>query len=139
LAALAGAPAALDLGKVVDRAFASETLPLRAKLLVFAVVSRTLGCPAFEGACLDKLIGAGLSAEGARAALDHLASPELSPLEARLAPIARETVRYQKPATIQRRMHDLAEHLSPPELLDAIGTFALANALGRLTVLLNRC
>jgi AhpD family alkylhydroperoxidase len=139
LAALDGAPGAIGLRETIDRAFASEALPLRAKILVFAVVSRTLGCPAFEHACFDQLIAGGLSKDGVRAALDHLASPELTPLEARLVPIARETVRYQKPAMIQRRMHDLAQHLTPPELLDAIGTFALANALGRLTVLLNRC
>ena len=139
LEALEGAPAAFAMRRVIDGAFASQTLPLRAKLLVFSVVSRTLGCAAFEAQSVSQLEAAGLSPQGARAALDNLASPELTPLEARLVPIARETVRYQKPVTVQRRMHELSKHLSPPELLDAIGTFALANALGRLTVLLNRC
>ena len=49
---------------------------------------------------------------------------------------ARETVRYQT-ATIQRRMRELAPGLSAPEILETVGVVALANAIGRLSVLLD--
>lgn len=139
LKAVDGSPAAHQLKRMVDAAFASKVLPLRSKLLVTAVIARTLGCSAFEQDAIAQLETLGLPEADTRRALDHLASPKLTPTEARLVPIARETVRYAKPSTVQRRMHELAELLDPPELLEAIGIFGVANALGRLSVLLQRC
>ena len=58
--------------------------------------------------------------------------------EARLVPFARETVRYQ-PAAIQRRMRELARGLSPEEVLEAVGIAALANAVCRMSVVIDAC
>lgn len=139
LAAVDGSPSTHELKRTIDAAFASEVLPLRTKLLMTAVIARTLGCNAFEAGTIGLLEGMDLTASDTRRILDHLSSPKLTPVEAQLIPIARETVRYAKPSTVQRRMHELAEVLTPPELLEAIGICGLANALGRLSVLLRRC
>jgi len=53
-------------------------------------------------------------------------------------PFARETVRYQ-PLAIQRRTRELARELSIEEVIEAAGVAALANAVGRLSVLLETC
>jgi hypothetical protein len=53
-------------------------------------------------------------------------------------PLARETVRYQA-ADIQRRMFQVLGPMSPEERLEAVGVLAFANALCRLSVLLDAC
>jgi len=134
-----GVPAAVALRLRIDHMLASETLPLRTRLLSLAVIARTLGCSASEAEALRGLVVQGLAPAEVMEILDHLASPRLTPLEAQLVPVARATVRYQQPGQIQRRMRELAAQVAPAQLLDAIGTFAIANALARLTVLLDRC
>jgi len=66
----------------------------------------------------------------------NLGSPKLDAREAKLVPFGRETVRYQT-AAIQRRMRELTPGLSAPEILETVGVVALANAIGRLSVLLD--
>jgi AhpD family alkylhydroperoxidase len=139
LAALDGVPAAPRLRRFIDETFASPALPSRSKHLIFAVVARTLGCRALEAEASEALQSQGLEASDVADILDNLASPMLTALETRLVPLARETVRYLKPMPVQQRMRELSAHLSPAELLEMSVTFALANALGRLTVLLDRC
>lgn len=135
---LEGSPCAPALAQLIDDALASDVLPRRAKLVVFAVVARTIGCmrmgPLVEGMLLDE----GLTREGLAGILAHLSSPELTPLEAELVPFARETVRYRYDA-IQSRTREFARGHTPEETLEAIGIAALANALTRLSILLEHC
>ena len=58
--------------------------------------------------------------------------------EQMLVPFARETVRYQ-PADIQRRMREVTAGMRPPEIVELAGVVSLANAVGRLSVLLDVC
>ena len=51
-------------------------------------------------------------------------------------PFARETVRYQ-PAAIQRRVRETCDAMSLEETLETVGIVALANALCRLSVVLD--
>ncbi len=67
--------------------------------------------------------------------LANLASPRLDERESRLVPFARETVRYQ-PAVIQERIRDVARGRDPDEMVEMVATVALANAVGRLSVIL---
>ena len=64
--------------------------------------------------------------------LSHLQSPALTPPERALLGFARETVWYQA-AGIQRRARALRDEIGAPQLLEAIGVLALANALCRLS------
>src|SRR5437660_303872 len=70
--------------------------------------------------------------------LANLGSPQLDAREARLVPFARETVRYQ-PAAVQRRMRELAHGLTAEEIVEAVGVAALANAVCRMSVVIDAC
>jgi alkylhydroperoxidase family enzyme len=63
--------------------------------------------------------------------LSHLDAPELDAIERLLVPFARETIWYE-PAVLQRRARTLRDHLSSPQLLEAIGVASLANGLCRM-------
>ncbi|HYV56503.1 MAG TPA: carboxymuconolactone decarboxylase family protein [Candidatus Nitrosopolaris sp.] len=134
--ALGDSPAAGVIRRMVDGAWTSPVLPRRTRALLLAVVARALGCAYSEGEARRLLAAEGLAAADVDEILTHLGSPRLDPREARLVPFARETVRYQ-PAAIQRRAREACEALRPEETLEAIGTVALANALGRLSVVLD--
>jgi alkylhydroperoxidase family enzyme len=129
--AYAGSPIAPTLGRTLNEMWASPHLTPRCKLLIFAVVARGLAC---EVCALE--IGESLQREGLKEAalsqvLAHLDAPELDPIERLLVPFARETIWYE-PAAVQRRARGLADRLSTPQLLEAIGVAALANGLCRM-------
>ncbi len=135
--ALGDSPSAVVVRRIVDDAWSSPVLPRRTKSLMLAVVARAIGCAAMENDARTLL-----EADGFAAAVDdvltHLASPALDAREALLVPLARETVRYQA-ADIQRRMFQVLGPMSPEERLEAVGVLAFANALCRLSVLLDAC
>ena len=119
------------MGRTLAETWASPHLNRRCKLLVLAVVARGLACEACE---LD--VGEALQAEGLKEAtlsriLTHLNDPELDPVERLLVPFARETIWYE-PALVQRRARGLRDHLSSPQILEAIGVAALANGFCRM-------
>lgn len=128
-------PAAHALRASIDDALASPLLPRRAKLLVFAVVARGLGCPETERDAAALLAAEGLDPGTTAQVLTHLAAPDLSPVEAELVPFARETIRYQ-PSAIQRRLRQLATGLSQEQLVELIGVAAFANLLCRIELAL---
>ncbi|HLY37423.1 MAG TPA: carboxymuconolactone decarboxylase family protein [Candidatus Binatia bacterium] len=138
VAALDGSPAAGVLRRTIDAALGSPILPARTKVLVIAVVARALGCREGERDTRTLLAREGFAAADMDQILDTLASPKLDAREARLVPFARETVRYQ-PATIQLRMRDVCRDLGPAETLEVAGILALANAICRLSVVLDAC
>jgi alkylhydroperoxidase family enzyme len=121
---------------MIDGAWSTPALPQRTRALLLAVVARALNCPYGESEARRLLAGEGLGATDVDEILTHLGSPRLDPREARLVPFARETVRYQ-PAAIQRRVREACEGMSREETLETIGTVALANALCRLSVILD--
>ena len=134
--ALGDSPAAGVIRRMIDGAWSSPVLPRRTRALLLAVVARALGCMYSEGEAGRLLAAEGLEAADVDEILTHLGSPRLDPREARLVPFARETVRYQ-PAVIQRRVRETCEGMSREETLETIGTVALANALCRLSVILD--
>ncbi len=137
VAALDGSPAAGVLRRAIDEAWASEVLPRRTKILVFAVVARALGCARAEAESRLLLERAEFAAHDVDEILATLASSRLDPREARLVPFAREAVRYHRTVPIQRRMREVARGLEPSEVMESVGVVALANAVCRLSVLLD--
>jgi alkylhydroperoxidase family enzyme len=103
-----------------------------------AVVARALGCVEGERDARTLLTREGLEPADVDQILDTLASPKLDAREARLVPFARETVRYQ-PAAIQKRLRAVTEGFSPEEILETVGIASQANALCRLSVVLDAC
>jgi alkylhydroperoxidase family enzyme len=138
VAALDGSPAAHVVRAVTDEAFASPILPRRTKLLMLAVIGRALGCDRAEHEARSGLASEGLGSADVDEIVANLGSPKLDRRDALLVPFARETVRYQT-GPIQRRTRELARELPVEELIEAVGMASLANAAGRLSVLLETC
>jgi uncharacterized peroxidase-related enzyme len=132
--ALDGLPAAPALRRVLDAVFASEALGRRAKLLVFAVVGRALGCGRSERETTTLLAADGFLPEETERVLSHLASPALDPVESVVVPFARETVWYES-APLQRRARAVQEVLTTEQFLELVAVTALANAVCRLAFL----
>ncbi|HYC22122.1 MAG TPA: hypothetical protein VEI94_05440 [Candidatus Bathyarchaeia archaeon] len=138
IAALGGSPTAHSLRRTVDEALRSEVLPRRTKLLSLAVIGRALGCARAEDEARRELAGVGLAEADVEEILANLASPRLDAREQLLVPFARETVRYRNRA-IQERTRALAERLSIEEVIEAAAIAALANAVARMSVILETC
>jgi alkylhydroperoxidase family enzyme len=129
-------PAASLMRRVIDRAFASPHIPRRAKLLVFAVVARSIPCGATEAEATRLLIEDGLAPDDVEVILKHLDSPKLDPLERVLVGFARASVRYDFLEIQDRVGRDLKPALPGTEqLLEAVGIAALANSVVRLAML----
>ena len=86
----------------------------------------------------DGLATEGLTSADVDGILTNLGSDKLDRRDALLVPFARETVRYQT-GPIQRRTRELARDLPTDEVLEAVGVTALANAVGRASILLETC
>jgi alkylhydroperoxidase family enzyme len=140
VAALGASPAAGVLRRAIDAALASPVLPQRTKLLMLAVIARSLACPRSELDARTALAAQGMAADDVARTLDHLGSPALDAREALLVPFARETVRCQ-PVEIQERLRALSSELglSREELLEVVGITALANTLCRASVVVEQC
>lgn len=136
VAALGDSPVAGMLRRTIDAAWASDALPARTKGLMLAVVARALGCTYSESEARRLLEREDLAPVEIDEILANLGSSRLDGREAQLVPFARETVHYQT-ATLQRRMREVAQGLDPEALLEVIGVVALANALCRLSVVLD--
>jgi alkylhydroperoxidase family enzyme len=134
--ALEGSPAAHALREAMELAWGSPGLSARSRALILAVVGKALDCPVAASHARVLLEPHGFTGADVDQILANLASPKLDPFEARLVPFARETVRY-RPEAIQRRVRDFSAGLSREELLETIGMTSLANALGRLSILLS--
>jgi AhpD family alkylhydroperoxidase len=138
VAVLAGSPFAPVVREIVDAALASPVLPRRTKLLMIAVIARALGCAYCEDEARHGLGPEGFTAADVDEVLANLGSAKLDARDALLVPFARETVRYQTGA-LQRHTRELARHLAMDEVIEAVGVAALANSIGRLSVLLETC
>lgn len=137
VARLDGSPVAWTARASVDEALGSPILPRRTKLLMFAIVARTLGADYVVSQSRRALEAEGMSAGVVDDVLRNLGGPGLSAIESLLVPFARETVWYRN-LDVQERTHALAAHLSNEELIEAVATAALANSTSRLSVLMTR-
>lgn len=131
LAAYAGSPIAAALQGLLRELWESPILGRRCKLLIFAVVARGLPCEVCELGLSRALQREGLAPETVAQVLARLDAPSLEPVERLLLPFARETLWYE-PAALQRRARALGEQLTQPQLIEAIGVCAAANALCRM-------
>ncbi len=134
--ALGDLPHARVLRDTLDAAWASPILPARTRALIFAVIARGLENDSAEAEARRLLAEEGLESPlVVEDILANLASPELDARESRILPYVRETIWYQ-PAPVQRQGRALREVLTNAELLDTIGTAALANLVGRVSLAL---
>lgn len=132
---LHGLPAARTLNDAIKGAFESPLLSDELKMLMFAVIARSLQCPFCEEETRNMAINLGFSEQEFDQALRSLSSPRLSQLELELLNWSRDTVRFQT-GPMQRRIKDLAREIDDEVLLEAFGVAALANTTVRIAVLL---
>ncbi len=132
---LPDAPLAGWFARLVDQAFRSGGLNRRTKLLMLAVIARTMECRFCEEAARCDLEGEGLSRDGFDRIIGTLSSPELGPQDGRLLDWARETVNYET-GKIQKLTRSLAGEVGVEVLLEAVGTAAVSNTAVRLAMLL---
>ncbi len=136
VAPLAGLRAGSVMKAALDGAFETGVLSRNAKVLMFAVVARTLGCPHCEAAATRLLLEEGLSQTDIESAMATLRCPRLAQREAGLLAWARDTV-YYEPSSIQQKTRALGAELGADDaLLEAIGVASLANGTVRLAMLL---
>ena len=98
---------------------------------MLAVVARGLACEVCGCEVGEALQAEGLTEASVSQVLTHLDAPELDAVERLLVPFVRETIWYE-PTLLQRRARALRDHLSGPQLLEAIGVASLANGLCRM-------
>ena len=132
---LKGLPAAKAFNDALEGAFESTLLSSELKVLMFAVVARSLECSFCEMESRQLSEDLGFSNEEFDQAIQSLASPRLNADETKVLEWTRETIRYDS-GTIQKRTRSLAKEIDQDILLEAFGMAALANSTVRLAVLL---
>lgn len=136
VAELGPSPAARLLRRTIDGCITSGLAELRTKALAMAVVGRAAGCRFTEeearALCRRAAIEDGVVDE----VLAHLSSAALSPFERKVVRYARQSVRYEV-GDIQALTRDLADGVPPAVLVDVVGAVALANAMVRMSLLLD--
>jgi hypothetical protein len=80
------------------------------------------------------LLAKGMTEQGYEELLAHLSGAELTPAEAALGPLVRETVWYRA-TSLQRHARRVRPRFSAEEFLEFVGIAALANAVCRLSAL----
>lgn len=133
--ALSGIPSAVIISDGIEGIFSSKVLSNELKVLMFAVVARSLSCRFCHGATAQMALDLGFSESEFEEALSTLTYPRLSIQEQKLLAWTRETVHYQT-GPIQKRVKALSQEIDNEILLEAIGLAALANSVVRLAVLL---
>lgn len=112
-----------------------SALPVRAKLLVLAVVGRALSCEELGARVRELLVEETELAKGSvETAVEHLRGDAVSEREAKLLRLARASVRYD-PHQLQPKVREYARDLSREEIIDAVSTLGVSNALARLCTL----
>ncbi|MDX1478237.1 MAG: hypothetical protein R3301_11070 [Saprospiraceae bacterium] len=133
---LRGLPGGGALRRALQGAFASDVLSSELKVLMFAVVARTLECQFCQTETKAMAADLGIPAEAFDEALITLSSPRLDTDELQILEWTRETISYQN-AEIQERVRALTQQIDPVKVLEAVGISALANTVVRIGVLLD--
>ena len=131
---LAGLPAATVMKAAVEGAFVPDVLGAATKVLMLAVVARTLACPWCEAEARTLLLRDGMAPSDLDATLATLHGESLPPAAAGLLSWTRSTVYYET-AKIQHETRALGAAIGERALLEAIGVASLANAMVRLAML----
>lgn len=132
---LIGLPAATAMNNALKGAFESDILSKHLKVLMFAVVAKTLDCEFCQAESHAMAMDLGFTEVEFKTALATLSSPHLNKNEEKLLAWTRETIHYQN-LYVQQRVRSLAQEVGEPEMLEAIGIASLANSTVRLAVLL---
>lgn len=133
--ALSGLPVASLLNEALAGAINSNVLSMELKILMFAVVARSMECSFCQSESRNMALDLGFTDTEFKAALSSLTSPRLNEQERKVLSWTRETVHFQT-GVMQTRTQNLAKEIDEEVLLEAIGLAALANSIVRLAVLL---
>jgi alkylhydroperoxidase family enzyme len=132
--ALDGLPAAAVIQEGLEGAFSSEVLSMELKLLMFAVVARSLECSFCQDETRQMAGDLGFSETEFANAVSSLNSPRLNGPEGKILSWTRETVHFQT-GPMQKQIRALSREVDEEMLLESFGVAALANTAVRLAVL----
>ncbi len=132
---LKGLPAASVINEGLQGVFSSNVLSNELKVLMFAVVARSLDCRFCISESRNMANDLGVDESEYNKTLTTLTSRRLNSQESKIFSWTRETVHYET-GNMHKRMHALATEVDEEILLEAIGVAALANSVVRLAVLL---
>jgi alkylhydroperoxidase family enzyme len=133
--ALDGLPAAAVIQEGLEGAFSSEVLSKELKVLMFAVVARSLECSFCQVETRQMAEDLGFSETEFTNALSSLNSPRLNSPEGKILSWTRETVHFQT-GPMQKKTRALSREVDEEMLLESFGVAALANTTVRLAVLM---
>ncbi len=128
----AGSPIQRVLGETMEAAWSSSHLSPQAKLLMWAIVAKSLGCQMSLEEARNQAASHSLPEDAIDRAIQSLHAPELNETENILLGFSRQTVWYQ-PAPLQRMARDVLQKTGEKTFLDAVGFLALCNAMCRLS------
>ena len=131
-----GLPAAKALNDTFAGAMQSSVLSQTLKILMFAVVARSLSCAFCEGESEKMALQMGFTNAEFEKTMRTLHSPRLTDPEKKILEWTRETIHFEN-SYIQKRIAQLSEEVDELVLLEGIGMAALANTAVRLAILLN--
>lgn len=132
---LDGLPAAAMLNEALEGAFNSKVLSTELKILMFAVVARSLECEFCQAETRNMSLLKGFTEAEFDSSLSSLTSSKLNAQEIKILTLTRETIQYQTGA-VQKKIRALSNEVDSVVLLEAIGVAALANTTVRLAMLL---
>lgn len=113
----------------------ASALPVRTKLLILTVIARGVGSHRIERRARSLLRDRfGIRKEALKTAVKHLRGEAVGRKTTPLLRLARASTRYDA-AHIQQTVRDHVGGLSRAEIIDAVSTFGLCNALVRLRAL----
>ena len=133
--ALDGLPAAAVIQEGLEGAFSSGVLSMELRVLMFAVVARSLECSFSQNETLQMAEDLGFSEAEFENALSSLNSPRLNGPEGKILSWTRKTVHFQT-GPMQKQIRALSREVDEEMLLESIGVAALANTAVRLAVLM---
>ena len=133
--ALSGVIGAAVINDGLNKVMNSEVLSQDLKVLMFAVVARSLECEFCQDESRKMAKDLGFSDRDFDQALSSLSSPKLNEQESKILAWTRETVHYDA-RSIQALNSQMVKVIEPSVFVEAIGTAALANSIVRLAVLL---
>ncbi len=133
--ALEGLPAAAKFSEALEGAFNSKVLSTELKILMFAVVARSLECKFCQAETRNMSLLNDFTETEFDSSLSLLTSSRLNEQENKILTWTRETIHYQT-GPVQKKIRALSQEVDSVVLLEAIGVAALANTTVRLAMLL---
>jgi len=121
----------------LENALSPGVIPRKLKGLIFAIIGHAISCDKTVAAAGTILEKENINRDELKVILEKLSSPLLTSVESKTIQFIRETVRYETPV-LQKKTREFSVSVQPAELIEILGTAAIANSISRLTCIMDR-